>query len=84
MFRGLQHYMKGCSKLERLDFAEQTVCNSAYLKVTMSAEAETVLLCYKGLDTTREFPSHYTCGGFPFLLCCPVCQCPYLWVCPVE
>lgn len=67
--------MKGCSKLERLDFAEQTVCNSAYLKVTMSAEAETVLLCYKGLDTTIEFPSplHLWWVPIPAVLpCIPV------------
>lgn len=43
MFRGLQHYMTGCSKLERLAFVEQTACNSAYLKVTTSAVAETLL-----------------------------------------
>jgi len=74
--------MKGCSKLERLDFVEQTAFNSAYLKVTVSAVAEAVILSYRSLDITTEESSQasHTHGGFPPWYCLLVRTCgAVLW-----
>lgn len=72
MFRWLQHCMKGCSKLERLDFIVQTAFKWACLKVSMSAVAEAVL-CYRSLDNRAPKPITPMVGSDP---CCTALLVP--------
>lgn len=87
--------MKGCSRLERLDFVEQTAFNSGYLKVTVSAAGwgcHFVLQDFKWQCQLGEFPNPslpwWVCTLFVLTPCASASTCGsvlykswVMWVC---
>lgn len=74
--------MKGCSRLERLDFVEQTAFNSGYLKVTVSAAGwgcHFMLQDFKWQCQLGEFPNPslpwWVCTLFVLTPCASTSTC---------
>lgn len=74
--------MKGCSRLERLDFVEQTAFNSGYLKVTVSAAGwgcHFMLQDFKWQCQLGEFPNPslpwWVCTLFVLTPCASASTC---------